>query len=505
MFKSFKKINLLKLLRVKALEKNIIFLLALVIFIGVNFLISSISMKLDLSKGKAYTLSPSTKKILKKLDDIVNIKFFVSSDLPTRLLPLKIDVVALLNEYKKEGGSKITTRLLDPKKDEKALNEAKELGIPEIQFSQLEQDKYAVTSSYFAMILSFGDKKELLPQVTDLESLEYNLTAAIYKLTKKDVTKIGVLGYEQSFNPQEDNLYSLKKILEQQFSLDFIDISSNSAVKEIDPSYKALLIFDNNKKSYNENEITQIKNYLSKKGKAIFFVDGVWVMDDLTTVEAGHDLFSIFEEWGIKINNNLVLSTSAELVNFGNASVQFFTAYPFWLKTNNFNQKTSYFSNINQLTFPWTASISLQKKSGIENSGLIKTTKNSWEQKSSPTSEFVLNPQNIPQPQKKDVKEFLITAESKNKNGGEIIVVPSSRFVLERFLTRTATNLEFVLNALNNLASEGALSGIKSRAVAFYPLPDLPENQKDIFKYSNILLFPLAFAIFGMVRLLRRK
>ena len=481
--------------KIKDLKKQIIFVLILSIFLIFNILISFVSLRLDLSNGHAYTLSSATKKILRNLNNIVSINFFVSSDLPTRLIPLKTDVTDFLNEYKKAGQGKIVVKVLDPKKDEQALNQVKETGIPELQFSQLEQDKYAVTATYFGIAINYGDKKEIIAQATDVESLEYNLTAIIYKLVKKELPKIGFLGKENVGDPREDDLYSLKKVLAQQFNLGQIDLSSTAL------GYKSILVFDDNNKEYSQQEIDALKKYLETKGTAIFFVDGTWVLDNLQTDQAKHNLFNLIKDWGVEINKDLILSSSAELVNFGNETVQFFTPYPFWVKTNNFNSKTGYFPNVNQLTFPWTSSLTLQKKSGFETIDLIKTTDKSWEQKDG----FVLNPQNIPQPQAKDLKEYIIAAQSKKKNGGMVIVIPSSRFVQEKYLTRTSENLGLILNIVNDLASEGALSGIRSRTVNFYPLPAMSENQKDVFKYLNILFLPGLFAIFGAIRLVKRK
>jgi ABC-type uncharacterized transport system involved in gliding motility auxiliary subunit len=496
--KDLKTINLQKIFNLQKVEKPMIYGAVAAVFVVANILLSSVSLRLDLSNGQAYTLSSSTKKIVKDLDDVVNVKFFVSSDLPTRLLPLKNEVTDLLNEYRKAGG-KITVKVLDPKKDENVLNEARELGVPELQFSQLEKDKYAVSTAYFGMVLSYGDKKEVLPQVTNLESLEYDLTASIYKLTRKELVKIGILGQTDVFNPQEDAILSLKNVLSQQFEYDFIDLEGE--VKEIDPSHKAILVFDNNQKEYTQEEVAAIQNYLDNQGKAIFFVDGVWVKDDLVTDAAKNNLSSIWESFGIKVGNNLVLSTTAELVNFGNQMVSFFTPYPFWLKTNNFNDKASFFSNVRQLTFPWTSSLTVAKKNGVEINELIKTTEKSWIQKDS----FNLDPQTIPQPASNELKTHLLSAQAKNNQGGEIIIIPSSRFIVERFLSRTSGNLEFILNALNELASEGALSGIRQRAVNYYPLPDMSESQKDIFKYLNILLLPSVFGLYGAFRLIKRK
>jgi len=501
MFKNLKKLSLVKIFKLQGRERQVIYAVVFALFIVLNLLVSGLSLRYDASFGQAYTLSDSTKKILRNLDDIVNIKFFASSDLPTRLIPLKADVTDLLSEYKKEGKNNVQLKVLDPKKDQSAATEAREAGVPELQFSQLERDKYAVTATYFGIVLSYSGKSEVLPQVTELESLEYNLTASIYKLVRKELVKIGMLGYEDSFDTTQDKIANLRKILSQQFDIENLNISSESTTKSIDASFKTVLVFDTNAKKYDDNELKLLKAYLEKKGKAIFFVDGVWVSESLTTSAADHSLFSLLKEYGIKIEKNLVLSTSAELVNFGDSQISLLLPYPFWIRTNNFNQKVSYLSNVYQLTYPWVSSLRLEKKKDIVAQASVKTSNRSWEQKDN----FVLNPQTITPPQEKDFKEFIVGAESTKKNAGKIIVIPSSRFVLDRYLSTGSDNLGLVLNIVNNLASGGALSGVRSRAVNFYPLPDLPVSQKDIFKYVNILMLPALFSLWGVVRLIKRR
>ncbi len=478
--------------------KKIFIPTVLILFFVFNWLFSFLPLKLDFSAGKVYTVSSSTKKILKNLDKPVEIKFFVSSDLPSRLQPLKRDILDFLNEYQRVANGKVNLVVLDPAKDNKAKEEAQKEGLPQLQFSQLEQNKYALANVYLGVILSYKDKKEIIPQVADVESLEYNLTANIYKLSKKELPKIAVFGQEQVFFEQNDPLFSFKRVAEQQFNLEFID-------DKFDKSFAALLIFDNNKKSYSQEEIDKIQKYFDEGGKMIFFVDGVWVTESLLTQSANHNLFSFLEKNGIRLNKNLILSTSAELVNFGNQTVQFLIAYPFWLKTNVFNNNQPFFSNINQLTFPWVSSIDLIDQKGLTETPLVWSIKRSWQQREATGSAgFSLDPQSILEPSDKDFKQFVLAAKITNNKKGEIVVIASSRFILEKFLGKGADNIDFVINILNELASGGMLTGIRQRAVTFYPLPDLSEGQKDLFKYANIFLFPSLLGIFAIVKLLKK-
>lgn len=489
-----------RLFRLTNIDKQIVVLISLALLVITNILIGVVSLRLDFSKGSAYTLSPSTKKILHSLDDVVNIKFFVSSDLPTPLLPVKTEVVDLLNEYKKESRNKIIVKIMDPKKDPASLNEVRELGIPELQYSQLEKNKYQLSNAYFALGIFFSDKKEVLPQATDLGNLEYNTTSLIYKLTKKESTKIAVVGMEQAATPQQDPYVIFRNVLSQQYDIVPLDLTPDS-VKEIDSSYKTVILIDSNKKKYGEKEIEKIKKYVANKGKIVFLVDGVGINDNLTTEAANHDLFPLLEEWGITLNKDFVLSSSAEYVNFGNETYQFMTPYPFWVKTNNVNQKSGYFSNVAQLTFPWTSSVSLNKKNGLEAQTLVSSPKNSWGQKDS----YELLPQKIKQPELKDIKEFSLVAQAKTREGGTVVLIPSSRFLNVQYLSKNSGNVDFMFNLINNLASDGALSGIRSRTITFYPLPELSDNTKDAVKYLNILLLPVLLALYGGVRLMRRK
>lgn len=500
MFEKLRNINLIKLLKLDKLKTPAIIFIVLALFVAVNILVSTFALRLDFSYGRAYTLSTSTKNIIKKLDDGITIKFFASSDLPTRIIPVKNEIIDLLNEYQKTNTGKITVKILDPKKDANALKEANDAGIPELRFSQMESDKYAVTASYFGMAVTYQDKKEIMPQVSDMASLEYNLTAMIYKLTRKETIKIGIIGKEQSYDPQTGDLNYLSQVFSQQFELGYVDLT-----KEIDPSYKTILIFDSNNKEYSVEEIEAIKKYLDNSGKAIVFVDGVWVSEGLTTSPAKSNLNELLKSYGIKIKNNLVLSTSSELVNFGNSMVQFMSPYPFWLKTNVFNSKQSYFSNINQLTFPWTSSVELKATLDVDTQELVASTKNSWEQIESSSSAIILDPQAIPEPQREDLKPYTLVVESKKKQGGIIMIIPTSRFILDKYLSRTSENLEFILNVVNDYASGGALSGIRQRAVSYYPLPELSASEKDIFKYANMLVLPVLFGLLGGIVLFKRK
>lgn len=495
-----KKINFVKIFNLEKFEKSAIIFFVLGIFVIFNFLLSFVSLRLDYSYGQNHTLSPATKKLVSKLDDVINIKLFISSDLPLGLVSLKTDVVDLINEYQKASSGKILYQVIDPKKNQEALTDVQNAGIPELQYSQVEKDKYAVATAYFGATVTYGDKKEAIPQLSSLETLEYDMTSIIYKLTRKDSSKIGFVNASMpSLNPQEDMYLTIRTILAKQYEV--VNFTTLDEANKPDNSVKTLLVFDDNVKQFATDEVNILRDYLKNNGSAIIMADGVKTIPErLTTDLADHNLFGLMSEYGINLNKDLVLSTSAQLVNFGNGVSNFFSPYPLWIKTTNLDLKSQDLSGVEVFTFPWISSLSTSPRADLKISTLVKSEKQSWVQKDN----FILNPEEIIMPNQNDLKEFNLVVESVKQGFGKITVIPSSRFVKEQFLSRNSDNLGLIINLVNNFASDGALSGIRTRSVANFPLKEVSDSEKEFYKYLNILLLPALFALVGLYRITKR-
>jgi ABC-type uncharacterized transport system involved in gliding motility auxiliary subunit len=479
----------------KIIGLDALYVVLIILVIAGNFFLQGLFLKLDFSKGRAYTLSPSTRKVVSRLDKTATVTFYVTSALPSQLAPYKRQVDDLLGEYRSDGHGKVSIVVKDPSKDQKTAQEAQSYGVPSLQFSQQEKNKYAVSTAYFGIGLSYDNKKTTVQKVVDISNLEYDLTSSLYKLSTKELPKIGMIGTDVISN----QLQSLQQAAANQFLL------TSSASPEA--SMKAIVVFDSDSKEYSTEEAMLIQKYVDQGGKALVFVDGIWINADqqLSTQKAGHNLSSLLKHWGITLRENFILSTSAQLINYtprnSESQMQLLAPYPFWIKTNNFRSGTSFFSNINQVVFPWVSSLSLTKTTGYSPEPLITTPAQSWELAGSVN----LSPEAIVEPKQSDLSSFNLAASSKAvSGGGEVVVIPSSRFVQDQFIPRDQSNLGVTLNILSEFASGGALSGIRQRAVDMYYIPDLSDSQKDLFKYTNIFLLPLLAALYGVWRLTKR-
>lgn len=85
------------------------------------------------------------------------------------------------------------------------------------------------------------------------------------------------------------------------------------------------------------------------------------------------------------------------------------------------------------------------------------------------------------------------------------MLLPTSRFAYAQFQPQDSGNLNMLMNVVSQFAAGGALSGIRQRDVSIVPLPVLADNERDMVKYSAMLLLPLLFSAYGAFRLYKRR
>ena len=483
-----------KLVQTNLKQRTILLVLSVLI---INFLVSFIPLRLDLSKNRAYSLSPATKKVVSGIIKPITITAYMSSDIPPRLIPLRRDVLDFLYEYESVVSGSIKIVVKDPKVDPKAESDAIKDGVPRLQFSEVEKDQYKVSSSFFGLTISNGLTTTAIPQTVTTTTLEYDITSTIYKMNRTVVQKIALVNFPVPYDPREDAFASLKRSLDKQFEFSEVQLSTSTATLDPKITKAALLVIDGSTQSTAFEE-TLLSNYIENGGSLVMFIDGVAVSDGLDVTPAQHTLFRFLNEYGIILHKNLALSNSSQTATFATGLGAFALKYPLWVSTNDFNKNSSDFSNITQLVFPWASSLSVLSNINIQ--VLASSLKNSWTQE----NKFVVIPNAIPSPLRNQLGSYPLIVESKISQGGSLLVVPTARFVREQYLGQTGGNIEFVVNVLNRYVSSGALSGVRSRSSIANPLKPINVTQKEIIKYVLLLGFPSLLTLFGIMRLYRR-
>jgi ABC-type uncharacterized transport system involved in gliding motility auxiliary subunit len=86
-----------------------------------------------------------------------------------------------------------------------------------------------------------------------------------------------------------------------------------------------------------------------------------------------------------------------------------------------------------------------------------------------------------------------------------VVVVGSTDFINDRFVSRAPDNLSLALNAVDWLAQDEALIAIRSKDRRPPPLVYASETVREGVKYANVIGVPALVALYGLLRLLRRR
>lgn len=474
----------------------------LVILIIVNILVHPLTFRVDLTDQKLFTLAPETKKLVRNLDDTVTISAFFSQNLPPELLTVRQQLTDLLGEYTSLS-DRVHLTVRDPKSDEAAAREAQDLQIPEIQFNLFQQDQFQVTTGYLGIALQYHDKTETLPFIQDASNTEYDLTAALLKITRSSTPTIA---FTSGHN--ETDTASLENILGKNYTVTTVDLTDG---KFIDSSISTLVLAGP-KLAFDDRSKFILDQFMMRGGKIIFFLDGVDVDNNLFGQKNKSDLFPLLSHYGVNEKQNIVFDAlSHETLNFQSGLFSVLQPYPFWPRIikDFINHDQPLTRALETAVLGWASSLeSAQDAQGTSFTPLLSSTNGSWTVDSEP---FSLAPNAFPadNPNKQSFVlagsvqgNFSSFFKDKDKPAGpngiqdpnfidhvdnnSFIVVADSDMISEQTLQKYPENVVFAANAVDSLTQDESLISIRSRTASNRPLQPLSVSQKSLVKYGNI-------------------
>lgn len=304
----------------------------LFILLLVNLLAARYHYRLDLTQEKRFTLSPATKDLLRKLDNPVQIDFFLQGDLKAGIRKLSKSTEELLQEFSEYSDGKVQVHSFDPlaAMDDSAktyfLDSLRAMGIQPM--TQVAQSKKGEEESQRLVIpgaiLSYQGKtvpvnlltgvqvsKEDQPKeqlYTNAETqLEYKFGSAIDKITQTHTPAIGyVLGNGE---PLDFRVYDLIQDLRANYRFGVVRLDS---VPIIPLDYSALIIVKPVQKFTDREKLT-LDQYLLHGGRLIWAIDNLHAeMDSLRldketiAYDRGLELEDLFFKYGVRVNQDLV-------------------------------------------------------------------------------------------------------------------------------------------------------------------------------------------------------
>ncbi len=467
----------------------------------VNLLGSYISGRIDLTPGRAYTLSPATRTLVGALDDIVTIKLFASQELPSEVALMKRDLDDLLGDLRAAGHGKIKLLEKDPGEDPQARQEAQTLGIQAVQFNVVGKSSLQVKEGYLGLAVQYADGSEAIPFVRQTSDLEYRLASAIRGLTRGKKPTIGLIVAMDDWGREGRALNIVQQELAKSYTVIPVSLADSS---QPDTAVHTLIIAGQ-PDSLESRARARLEAFFDRGGSALVMTTGAPI-DGRSPRASGRESAwnGLLARFGVKVRPDLAYDLlSNQMVPAGQDAGGVFEPYPFWVRAQaQAGGVTPITDGVGEVFLPWVSTIETLKGGAMQVTPVLTSSRAASVAEGdidlSPTRQFP------PVDLKARVLGVMVQPDS-GKAGGRLVLVGNMEFATDRYLSSAPDNATFTLNAIDWLAQDEALISIRSRDRRPPRLLFANKGMQDGVKYANIALLPLLVAAAGALRLLARR
>ena len=292
------------------------------LLIAVNMVAAKAKKRVDLTREKAYTLSPGTKAILRRLDTPVTIRFYCSRSEGATPETVFLNGYAkrvedLLAEYKQVAGSKLKVMRLSPAPDSDAEDSARLDGIEGQQLSNGER-------FYLGLAVNILNEKQAIPFLAPNREklLEYDISRAISRVFTTDKPVVGIMSalpvFGQPANPMMARMGQPQQgqepwVLVNELKNDYTVKRVDPNAEKIDDDIKVLL-------AIHPRDITDVgqfalDQFIMRGGKLIAFLDALPIIDTKEQNQmmenipnSGSNLDKLLKAWGLSFDTSKVVA-----------------------------------------------------------------------------------------------------------------------------------------------------------------------------------------------------
>ena len=533
----------------------LIALLALVgILIFVNLLSLRVYKRFDLSEGHIYTVPRYTRQLLHSLKDPLQVKVYFSTELPFPYSEYRRFIGEKLEEYQVFAGGNLRYEFIDPDLDPEVKKQMKQLGIPQIQLSDVSSNKLEVKNCFLGMALYYQDKSEVIPYIQKTDDLDYKITSLIKKLTSTHQPRVAIA--TDNVPMVQRDMSKALQVLRQQYQVVFLDLST---AKKLDDLADALVVLAPQKKLTPWQFFLIDRYVMAGKGVAFFASP---LRSNLQVMAAwknqGNNLDDLLHAYGVTINSDLLMDARNERISIQSRQGQFMISnmvnYPLFPNLVDLNRSQVMVSDFKSLHFPFVSTVKpldgatgtftwlvrSSSKSKLQTKGYEIDPYKNYEVDSFNQGPYVVAatvtgkltsyfadhplPQSTVQKKKKKSGKAAEGKSKKNKvdnddakkkddipplqklqqalvkstDKGRLIVVGCSDFMKNDYLDGLMAS--FFFNSVDWLLQDEGLISIRSRGMGNRPLKELPPVMQQALVYADILLIPLLLILVGLIR-----
>lgn len=496
------------------------------IAILINVLSNWFFFRMDLTRNNAYSLSPSSRKLVRDLSDPVIVKAYFTPDLPPPYSAYERYVRDLLEEYHAASRGKVRFEFALPNPPVEFEKKAGEAGLIPIQFEQMGSDQLQIRRGYMGLVLFHRDKSETLPIIKDVQQLEYDLTSRIAKMTVRTKKVIamtsghGEISLQQGYRGQEPS--RLGEDLKELY--DFSDLAlprTSTAPIQAD----ALLVIGP-KQKLDDKSLWIIDQAIMRGIPTGFLVDSKNLMiNQFYVTPLDHGLGDLLRHYGAQLGDRLAYDAQCETIgvtqNVSGFAFSTSMRYPYIPLIDRIALNNPVTRGLEAIGLPFVTTVDgvAGGVPGVHFAPLLFTTQRSWLAPAQPYASVA--PNSIPEPKPNDphgpysvaaVLEGTFTSYFQGKAlpvpgqtligaspKTQIFVLGTSR-ILDPILPQFPGADALMSNVLAYLSKDETLLGIRAKGAIIRPLKPVSGAVREIVKVATLLAAVALPVLLGLWR-----
>lgn len=471
------------------------------ITVALNLLVAPYALRLDLTANRRFTLSRASKQVVGQSPDDITITLFASRDLPPQVTTTYRDTRDLLKDYASIS-KRISFVERFPDIDPQASQAAEALGVQPVQFNVLEREQFSVKQGWLGVALQMGTKREAIPFVQRTDDLEYQVTSLIRKM--EGIAKATV-AFTQSHNEKPlAEIGSLRNELAKTYTVRELTRAESGG---LDLAGVRVLVVPGPQTAFSPAERTAVKRFIEGGGKALFMLEGYTVNQQFLIATPNQDNGNaLVSGLGVTVEKKLLYDLqSNETVNFSGGQLSYTVPYPFWPRLA--AQSAQIAGDIDSVVLPWASPVSVSETRTPRNAvavNILSTSRaagaESGQPSIAPDREFASDRAKLAA-----FAAAVAMDAPKAAKPWRVVVIGDSDFVTDNYVRNAPENLAFALNAIDWLAQDETLSGIRSKGTGASQLRFDSFVQQLMVAWGNQFGVPIVIVGVGTWHLVMRR
>ncbi len=299
--------------------------------IAINIAGNYVFHRFDLTADKRYTLSETTKNILKNVEAPLFIEVYLEGNFPAEFRKLQTETKQLLEEFQAYNGN-VNFVFVNPLENEKDMKQMAEQlfvnGMKPINITVNDKGKQTQEMVFPWAIATSGEKQakiQLLKSAftasteekiaASVQHLEYAVSEAINRITTEKSKKIAII--KGIGEPNDLYIADFLRSLRDHyyiapFTLDSVATNPQKTLKDL--QQYDLAIITKPTKPFDENQIEVLDQFVMNGGKSIWMLDNVQADMDSLYNKTGEmlaypkdqSLVELLFKYGVRVNPDLV-------------------------------------------------------------------------------------------------------------------------------------------------------------------------------------------------------